>query len=402
MKKNTVLIGVILVAIVLDTMGVGLIFPLMPDLFLSSHSLLLSATATHSWRTFFYGLSFSLWALGIFFGAPFLGELSDRFGRKIILSGALGLVACSYMISYLSLLAGSLTLFLLSRLLNGFFSSTFSLAQAIIVDISPEPLRARNLGWVVLAASIGFVFGPVLSAAAYHFAGATHGADWTFASAALLALINTLLIVFLMKESVASRSTRAVHLFSVLTTCRFVFADRRVVFLTLVFFLLQLGWGGYVQSIPVVLSQNFGQTPIQVSAFYALIGAGFLTMTLWVQPFLLRRFALKTLTMAGFIGMMLALTVALFVRYWIWEWGAGFLVAISDCLVYTTLMALFSNAVNADEQGRVMGGAGAIFGLTWGVLALFLGVLIARSPMLPVALAAFATFIAAMLMGMRK
>ncbi|MCX7122257.1 MAG: MFS transporter [Gammaproteobacteria bacterium] len=402
MKKNNVIIAVVLVAIVLDTMGMGLIFPLMPDLFLSAHSPILQPGVSIGTREFLYGFSLALWAGGIFFGSPFLGELSDRFGRRWVLGSALGLVALSYVFSYMSLLAGSAGLFLASRLLNGFFSSSFPLAQAIIIDISPEAVRARNLGWVVLAASIGFVFGPLVSATAYHFAGSAHGSEWTFLSAAVLATLNTLSIFCLLKDSNGQRSKRPIRILSVITTCKFVFLDKRVAFLTAIFFLMQMGWGAYVQTIPVLLSSHFGQTPVEVSFFYALIGFSFLSMTLWLQPFLLKRFPLRFLTLLGLTSMFIFILLSIFGRDLSVQWIAGFFLASSDCLVYTCLMALFSNAVNSDEQGRVMGGAGAVFGLTWGILALFLGMLLHVSPLLPIIVAAVATGFSVILLRINK
>ena len=395
MKKNTLIIACVLIAIVIDTMGMGLVFPLLPDLFFNTHSLLLPVQASLSTRDFVYGLSLALWAGGIFFGSPFLGELSDRYGRKRVLAGSLGMVALSYLLSLLSLFLGSGLLFLASRLLNGFFSSSFPLAQAVIIDTSPIEVRARNLGWVVLAASIGFVFGPLLSGSAYHFAGPAHGAEVAFLSASVLSGLNTLGIAILLKETDQHLSHRPIRILSVITTCEFVFTDRRVWFLSLIFFLMQLGWGTYIQTIPVILAQKFFFSPIAISLFYAALGGAFLVMTLWIQPFLLRKFALKKLCFVGLLGMILCFLISLFAVHQEVLWGAMILLAFSDCLVYTTMISLFSEAVNNDEQGRVMGGMGAIFGLTWGILALCLGGMLQWSLIFPLGVGTVGTFLAA-------
>lgn len=395
MKKNTLIIAVVLIAIVIDTMGMGLVFPLLPDLFFNANSLLLPLHASLPTRDFVYGLSLALWAGGIFFGSPFLGELSDRYGRKRVLAASLGMVALSYLLSLTSLVLGSGFLFLLSRLINGFFSRSFPLAQAIIVDTSPIEVRARNLGWVVLAASIGFIFGPLLSGSAYHFAGAAHGAEVAFLSAAVLSGLNTLGIIFLLKETDQHLSHRPIRILSVITTCEFVFTDRRVWFLSVIFFLMQLGWGTYIQSIPVILAVHFFFSPIRISLFYAALGGAFLVMTLWLQPILLKKFSLKQLCFIGLAGMGLFFLISLFAVHQEVLWVAMILLAFSNCLAYTTMMSLFSGAVNADEQGRVMGGMGAIFGLTWGLLAFSLGGLLQWSVMLPLVLGTVGTFLAA-------
>lgn len=393
MKKSTLAITCALVAIMIDMMGMGLVFPLLPDLFLSANSPLISAGTSGPLRAFHYGLALALWAGGIFFGAPFLGELSDRYGRKRILTLALSLVGLTYFSSCFSLFSGSLFLFMLSRLINGFFSSSFPLAQAIIIDVSTDENRTRHLSWIILAASIGFLVGPLLAALSYHLAATgTHGAAWSFLSAGLLSTLNAVGIHFLLNDEGQVFSHRRINLLSVVTTCRFVFMDQRIRAITLVFFLMQVSWGIYIQSIPVILSQGFLQSAEAVSLFYALLGGCFLAMTLWIQPPLLKRFKLEKLCFIALLIMFVSVSGAL-VAYYIknihLEWLFALPFAMSECLCYTAMTALYSNAVHADEQGRVMGGAGAIFGLTWALLGLGLGSVLSASLLWPFLMAAF-------------
>jgi predicted MFS family arabinose efflux permease len=183
----------------------------------------------------------------------------------------------------------------------------------------------------------------------------------------------------------------------VITTCEFVFTDRRVWFLSLIFFLMQLGWGTYIQSLPVILAVHFFFSPITISLFYAALGGAFLVMTLWLQPILLKKFSLKQLCFVGLGGMGLFFFISLFAGHQWVLWAAMILVAFSNCLAYTTMMSLFSGAVKADEQGRVMGGMGAIFGLTWALLAFFLGGLLQWSILLPLSLGTVGAFVSAVL-----
>src|SRR3990167_10561337 len=104
LKGKTLSFFIILLVIVVDVMGAGLFMPLVPDLFWGAHPLLLNVNTPNIWRQRDYGLSFSVWALGVFFGAPILGEISDYIGRKRILLISLLFVMTSYLLSYLSLL----------------------------------------------------------------------------------------------------------------------------------------------------------------------------------------------------------------------------------------------------------------------------------------------------------
>ena len=81
----------------------------------------------------------------------------------IIVSLAGTIVA--YLLSVSALALGSLSIFMISRFICGFFGGSFSIAQAVILDISNEQNRVKNLSLITLSASIGFVFGPLITTA---------------------------------------------------------------------------------------------------------------------------------------------------------------------------------------------------------------------------------------------
>lgn len=389
MMKNTnqLTIFSVLLAIVIEVMSMGLFMPLLPDLFWSPASPLLSPDVSSFWRQMDYGLSFAFWAAGIFFGAPFLGDVSDKIGRKKVLILSLFCVMLSYLLSYFSLVAGSIGLFMISRVMSGFFASSFPIAQAIIVDTSPDEHRARNLGWVSLAASLGIVIGPFLSGISYQLGGVVSGPKIAFLVAAGLTCINAFSIVFLLKETMHTRSNRRLHIFSVFSSCRFAFFDKRIRYLTLIFFILSSLWAFFFQGVSVLLASKFEQGPVLISWFYTSIGVGFFLMTMFIQPNLLRRFPLKKLGTAGMLTMAVLFGLGLLFRKLGVLWGGGVIGCMAEGLCYTVLMTLFSKAVNNDEQGRVMGGVGAVFGLTWGMVSPLTGVFLGLDIWLPLILA---------------
>src|SRR4051794_3010525 len=106
----------LMVTIMIDIMGGGLVFPLFPHLFLASNSVLLPITASLPTRNAYYALAMGVWPLGVFFGTPYWGAMSDQSGRKKMLAICLMGTAVTYVLGGMAIEAGSVWLFIISRL----------------------------------------------------------------------------------------------------------------------------------------------------------------------------------------------------------------------------------------------------------------------------------------------
>ncbi|MEM9706774.1 MAG: TCR/Tet family MFS transporter [Pseudomonadota bacterium] len=139
--------------IAIDMAGVGIIIPVMPDLIEALGGAQIGdAAALGGWLVFAYaGLQFIC--------APIAGNLGDRFGRRPVLLAALAGLAVDYLIMGF---AGSLAVLFLGRALAGVAGSTWSVANALIADISSAKDRARNFGIVSAASAAGLVLGPAI------------------------------------------------------------------------------------------------------------------------------------------------------------------------------------------------------------------------------------------------
>ncbi len=176
---------VIFTAILLDAVGIGLIFPILP-------ALLREVTHTEDVAPYI-GTMTALYAVMQFLFAPVLGALSDRLGRRPVLLLSLAGAAVNYV--FLAF-APSLWLLLLGRAIAGLTSANISVATAYITDISPEGTRARRFGLLNAMFGAGFIVGPVL--------GGVLGDHWLrlpFMAAAVLNAGNLLLALFILPES---------------------------------------------------------------------------------------------------------------------------------------------------------------------------------------------------------
>lgn len=143
--KNKPLFSIFLVVFI-DMLGFGLILPLLPyyaETFGASDTVI--------------GLLVASYAAAQLLGAPVLGRLSDRFGRRPILLISLA----GTLVGFLLLgFANTLWMLFAARILDGVTGGNISVAQAYIADVTDEKSRARGLGMIGAAFGLGFILGP--------------------------------------------------------------------------------------------------------------------------------------------------------------------------------------------------------------------------------------------------
>jgi len=198
--KNKRLFNIFIIVFI-DLLGFGLILPLLP--FYADE---FGATP------FLVGLLTAIYAAAQLVGAPLLGRLSDRFGRKPILlisifGTFLGFLLFGFAVPVgqkLAVLLGVpinimiLAVLFFSRALDGFTGGNISVAQAYITDVTTEENRAKGLGLVGAAFGLGFVFGPAMGGFLSSFGFAVPA----FAAAGLSA-INLVMVTIWLPESLS-------------------------------------------------------------------------------------------------------------------------------------------------------------------------------------------------------
>jgi DHA1 family tetracycline resistance protein-like MFS transporter len=146
-------VGFILISLGLDTLSMGLLIPVFPPLVQQ----FLHGDAAAAGRSI--GMLTAAWAVAQFFGAPIMGALSDRFGRRpVLLASILGL-GLDYLLMAFSPNLGWL---FLGRVLSGFTASSFSVATAYIADVTPPEQRAARFGLTGAIWSASFIVGPAV------------------------------------------------------------------------------------------------------------------------------------------------------------------------------------------------------------------------------------------------
>lgn len=174
----------IFLIVFVDVIGLGIMIPVLP--IYAEGFFKLSGIQIAGLTSLFFAAQFV--------GAPILGRLSDRIGRRPVLIASqfgtlTGAILTSMALSPLWLVA--------ARLVDGLTGGNISVAQAYLTDITPPQDRAKSVGLVIAAFGLGFIIGPAFGA----FMAASFGPRITFACAAAASLATILLSIFVLKES---------------------------------------------------------------------------------------------------------------------------------------------------------------------------------------------------------
>jgi len=187
-------VNFILITIVIDIIGFGIIIPVLPQLLAQMQNISINEASTYG------GYLLFAFAIAQFIFSPVMGSLSDQFGRRpIILISLFG-----FFVDYIILaLAPTYIWLLVGRILSGMSGASLTTASAYIADISTDDDRSRNFGLIGAAFGIGFVVGPLLGGVL-----GSLGLRVPFYAAALLSLINFLYGYFILPESLKPENRR--------------------------------------------------------------------------------------------------------------------------------------------------------------------------------------------------
>ena len=248
----------IMVIVFVDLLGLSIIIPVLPYF-----------AARFSATPIVIGILQATYPFMQFIGAPILGRLSDRFGRKpILVVSQIGTFAGFVLLGF----ANTLTLLFISRIIDGISGANLSTAQAAIADSTTEKTRTQGLGLTGAAFGAGFVVGPMIASVVLVV---SHGDYRVVAlTAAFFSLLSVLLTTFWFHETHQADSPSIKSLKSPFSFGRMFDALRRptVGFLLLIMFFYQIAFGGYEQLFSLFTLTRLGTTITETSILFAFAG----------------------------------------------------------------------------------------------------------------------------------
>jgi len=348
---HTAALGFVLANVFLDSLSLGLIFPIVPKLVLTLTGGDVAAAA----RVF--GLMAGSWALMNFIASPVLGALSDRFGRRpVILISAFGFSLDLMVMA----LAPTVAWLFVGRLVSGLTAASYSAAAAYLADVTPPDQRARRFGLFSGIYATGMIFGPAFGGALGEISPRA-----PFFAAAGLAALGWLYGLIILPESLPPelRTITAWHAANPVQSFGILGKDRSLLGFAGVAFLTQLGSSAANTVFVLYTGFRYHWTSVDVGLLLMGFGAGnILTMSI-IAPRLVERFGERstlliglTTSAIGFAGFGLATT------------GRQFCFAcIPACFGNVSgppLQALQTRRVGPTEQGRLQGALSGVAALT--------------------------------------
>lgn len=330
----------IFATIFIDLVGFGIAIPVLPAY----------AKNEFGASPFAIGWLIAAYSIMQFISTPFLGQLSDRYGRRPILFVSLLGTSIAALITGLST---TLPLLFFGRIFDGATGGNISTAQAYIADITTKENRAKGMGLIGAAFGLGFIFGPAIGGILSKFG--TH-APFFFVSA--LALTNAIVLYFALPEShqpdknAARRQNRFAELGASLK-------DSRFGIVTLLYFLLVVAFSIMTTVFVQYTAFRFGYSAEQNGYLFAYIGVLAIILQGGVFARLVKKFGEVWLVVIGSF----LLTASFFAVPFVSPQTGGLIAllvgiaffSIGNSLSSPALTSLASKEAHDAAQGKTLG-----------------------------------------------
>jgi DHA1 family tetracycline resistance protein-like MFS transporter len=348
----------ILITVLLDVMGIGLLVPVLP-------SIVGQFTAGRDAQTYWFGALMLAFGGAQFICAPLLGALSDHFGRRPVLLTAIAGLGAMYLATAL---ATSLEQLLAIRLFGGALAANFSVANAYVADVTSPENRAKSFGMIGAAFGIGFIVGPMTGGLLGHI-----DVRLPFFVAAGLSFLNFLYGLFVLPESLPIERRKQVELKRANPFMSLVGLARLhgVGLLVAVFALTTLAQF-ILHAIWVLYSTfRFDWGPREAGISLFVVGLMAVIVQGGMMKWLMRRLGERRVVIAGLASGTLAfLGYGLATQGWMM-----YVIIVANLLSFAVgaaLNAIVSKAADPGEQGLAMGSLSSLSSLM-GVLAPLVG-----------------------------
>lgn len=373
MKNNRSLIALLWVVFT-DSLGWGLAFSVFVSLFFSHKSPFLPLDTLDSTRHLVYEALLGLYSFFMFFFAPIIGGLSDRYGRKPALNISMLGLTIGFISSALGCFFSNLLFLIFGRIISGMTAGSLSVAQAAVVDMSTPETKSFYLSAVVLANCLGFSCGPVLGRFFLETSFAPVGTV-TFLIGGAMSLAGFFLISMFFKEThTVTNTTNKLNVLTDFANIKIAFCKPALNKHLVSFSCSMLAYTLFFSNLPIFLHRLISAS--SVTTGYIL---SFLVICLSLSTLVGGKYLFERLDKVKLVRSMQFTQLLVFLLIPISSQSLGlyviFFATVSICfgLIYIGLLTVISDVTASDWQGRVMGVVASVSSLTWGIGSLLSG-----------------------------
>ena len=375
----------------IDLVGIGIIIPILPIIFLQSNMGHESAILT---KTFLLGLLLASYPFAQFFGAPILGALSDKHGRKPMLLISLIGACVGYSLFAIGLMINNIFLLFFSRILAGFTAGNIAVVKSIIADKSDEKSKVKNFGLIGMSFGLGFILGPFLGGVLSDSSLVSwFNIQTPFWFASLLLFLNSIFVLAFIAETLPKASKVSITLFTGFKNVKKAFLMPHVGIVFLAYFLFMFGFSFFTQFFPVFLYDKFSYTSSQIGMLFAYVGVWIaFAQGVLIRP-IAKRFKPHSVLRYSFFAISVILLLILIPKkayelYFILPF-----MAICNGMNLPNFSALFSNHAGKDSQGEILGIEQSVLSFAMTIPPIIAGITVSISTSLPILLGSFFIFI---------
>lgn len=348
-NKNALIFG--LISVFLCGIGFTIIAPVIPFL-------VQPYIRTTEEQAIVVTLLTSVYAVCVFFAAPGLGALSDKYGRRpVLLVCLLGSV-----IGYLIFgIGGALWVLFTGRIIDGITGGTISTIFAYFADIIPPEHRTKYFGWMSAIVGGGTIIGPTIGGLLAKF-----GYSVPLYFGAIITLFNVVYGFFFMPESL-EKSNRLKEITFVRLNPFLQLANilsmKNLQRLLVSAFLIWIPNGSLQAIFSQFTMDNFNWKPTLIGLMFSIMGFQDIVSQGLIMPKLLIKLSDKKIAILGMaseiIGYSFIVLSALFLFYPIFVVGM-FIFGFGDSIFGPSFNGMLSKSVHSSEQGRIQGGSQSI------------------------------------------
>ena len=389
---------VLLMLAFLDSAAFGLIYPLFSCMLFDPRWHFVDPQTSQAVRGMWMGVFIAATPIVAMLVSPFVGNLSDRIGRRKVIIVCLCFGAVSWLYAAYSVFMLSLFGVALGRVTMGISVASFAVANACIADISESADKGRRYAWMGVAFGAGFAIGPLLGGlfASEAFFG-QESLIRPFVIASMLTALNTLLVYLWLPETCTAGKEHHTPMSFVTFVKELGDIDSRLIILLFSTFLFCFGWSFYLDFIPVWWVDRFKMSAGDVSLYFGYGAVWYvLSCGILVGP-VLRRVAPLTVFPVAAIALFLCIWFLLLentpqIYFWLLP-----LQNIAASFLFPVAATAISEMATKEHQGKVMGYYTSAESLGFGIGPLTSGPFLGIHLLMPVVIGGLAVLIAGLI-----